>query len=182
MGFKHDEVVYILKQVGATDENIPAIMADLKDWYNGYLFNDEATECLYNSDMIMYFASHYEKRQRYPRKMLDANIATDYTKVKKIFNIQQREAEFIPILKELTTEGVVSAPITDFFNLERGFTDEDLVSLLFYMGWISIIDMQEGLYRFKIPNRVIAELYYDYFVDLVGREWHLVEEIPIVRD
>jgi hypothetical protein len=181
MGFKHDEVVFILQQVGATAENIPTIMDDLKDWYNGYLFNDEATERLYNSDMIMYFASHYEKKQRYPRKMLDANIATDYTKVKKIFNIQQREEEFIPILKELTTEGVVSAPITEFFNLEKGFTDEDLISLLFYMGWISIIDMQEGLYRFKIPNQVIAELYYDYFVDILERETGLNRKVSIVR-
>ena len=96
----------------------PALLTDLKAWYNGYLFNVEAEERLYNSDMIMYFASHYEKRKRYPSTMLDANIATDYSKVKKIFNIQQREEEFIPILKQLTMKGELFAQITDFFNLE----------------------------------------------------------------
>ena len=57
MGFRKNEVVYILQQVGATETEIPTLLADLKDWYNGYLFEPEATEPLYNSDMIMYFAS-----------------------------------------------------------------------------------------------------------------------------
>ena len=181
MGFKEAEVVDILLKVGAHAENLPTIMTDLKEWYNGYSFHAEAAERLYNSDMIMYFASHYEKRQQYPRKMLDANIDTDYSKVKKIFSIQQREEEFIPILKELTTEGVLSAEVTEFFNLERGFSEDDLISLLFYMGWITIQDFQEGLYRFKIPNQVIAELYYDYFVDIVEQETGLNRKVPFIR-
>lgn len=181
MGFKRDEVIDILRKVGATEENIPAIIVDLKDWYDGYLFNEEAPERLYNSDMIMYFASNYERRQLYPRKMLDANIATDYTKVKKIFSIQQREEEFTPLLKELTTEGVLSAQITEFFNLEKDISDEDVISLLFYMGWISIIDMKEGLHRFKMPNRVIQELYYDYFVNIVERETGLNRKVSLIR-
>jgi hypothetical protein len=154
MGFKRDEVAFILKQVGATDADIPTIIADLKDWYNGYLFHEEAEERLYNSDMIMYFASHYEGKKKYPRRMLDANIATDYTKVKKIFNIKQQEQAFIPVLKKLTGEGYVSSTLTEFFNLEKSFTEKDLISLLFYMGWITIQDIDEGIYNFQIPNRV----------------------------
>jgi hypothetical protein len=181
MGFKRDEVVYILQKVGATEEDIPTIIADLKDWYNGYLFHEEAEERLYNSDMIMYFASHYEKRKKYPRRMLDANIATDYTKVKKIFNIQQREQEFIPILKELTTEGVLSAEITEFFNLEKAFSDSDLISLLFYMGWITIKGESEGRYIFKMPNRVIRDLYYNYFIDIVEQETGLNRTVSKIQ-
>jgi hypothetical protein len=182
MGFRESEVAYILRQVGAAESDMPKLLADLKDWYNGYLFNEEATERLYNSDMIMYFASHYEKRQRYPRKMLDANIATDYSKVKKIFNIQQREQEFIPILKELTTEGVLSAPITDFFNLEHDFTENDLISLLFYMGWITIKEELEGEYIFTIPNRVVRDLYYNYFTDIIEQETGLNRTVPKIQD
>ena len=170
MGFTRSEVTYILKQVGATDTDIPSIIADLKEWYDGYLFNSEATQRLYNSDMIMYFAANYEEKKQYPRKMLDANIATDYTKVKKIFNIQQREQEFMPILRELTNEGILLAEITDFFNLEKPISEDDIISLLFYMGWITIIDEDEGIYRFRMPNRVVSELYYDYFVAIIEQE------------
>jgi hypothetical protein len=177
MGFKRDEVAYILKQVGATDADIPTIITDLKDWYNGYLFHEEAEERLYNSDMIMYFASHYEGKKKYPRRMLDANIATDYTKVKKIFNIKQQEQAFIPVLKALTADGFVSSTLTEFFNLEKSFTEKDLISLLFYMGWITIQDIDEGIYNFQIPNRVIQELYYEYFIDIIEREYGLNETV-----
>ncbi len=170
LGFKRDEVVHILRKVGATEDNIPKLIADLKDWYNGYLFNIEAEERLYNADMIMYFASSYEDRQRYPRPMLDANIATDYMKVKQVFNIQQREEDFIPVLKQLTSEGLLSSEITYFFNLEKPFTEDDLISLLFYMGWVTIHDEMDGIFRFKMPNRVVSELYYDYFVTIAERE------------
>ena len=181
MGFKRHEVIDILKQVGAEEENIPQLMADLKDWYNGYLFHDEAKERLYNSDMIMYFASHYEGKKKYPRKMLDANIATDYTKVKQVFNIQRREEEFIPILKTLTTEGVLSAEITEFFNLEKTFSNFDLISLLFYMGWITIRDINNGLHNFQIPNRVVRELYYHYFIEIVEKETGLNRKVPQIQ-
>jgi Predicted AAA-ATPase len=182
MGFKREEVKYILKKVGATEGNIPLIMEDLKEWYNGYLFHGEATERLYNSDMIMYFASHYEEKQKYPTRMLDANIATDYTKVKKVFNIQQREEEFIPILKELTTEGVLTAQITDFFNLEKKITDNDLISLLFYMGWITIKAESEGRFIFEMPNRVIRDLYYNYFIDIVEAETGLNRSVLKIQN
>ena len=181
MGFKRDEVAFILKKVGAADADIPNIIADLKEWYDGYLFNEEAIERLYNSDMIMYFAANYEEKKKYPRKMLDANIATDYTKVKRIFNIKQQEQEFIPVLKELTTNGVLTAPITEFFNLEKGFTEYDLISLLFYMGWVTIKEMDEGLHRFVIPNHVVKELYYDYFIDIIEREYGLNRLIPKIQ-
>ena len=181
MGFRKNEVVYILQQVGATETEIPTLLADLKDWYNGYLFEPEATEPLYNSDMIMYFASHYERKKKYPRKMLDANIATDYYKVKKIFSIQDREQEFIPVLKQLTTEGSLKAKLTDFFNLEKAFSESDLVSLLYYMGWITIKGEDEGMYIFQIPNQVIRELYYNYFTDIVEQESGLNRSVSLIE-
>ena len=182
MGFKRPDVEYILRQVGAPEARLPNLIADLKDWYNGYLFHSSAKETLYNSDMIMYFASQYEDNQEYPQPMLDANIASDYTKVKKIFNIQQREQVFIPILKKLTGEGTLTAAITHFFNLEKTFTEYDLISLLFYMGWITIKDLDSGLYNFKMPNLVIRELYYNYFVDITEQEAGLNHRISDIQN
>ncbi len=182
LGFRESEVVHILRQVGATEGDIPELIEDLKEWYDGYLFNIEAEERLYNSDMIMYFASYYEKKKRYPPVMLDANIATDYTKVKQVFNIQQREDEFIPVLKQLTAEGTLSAQITYFFNLIKPITEDDLISLLFYMGWITIQDKEDGIFRFKMPNRVISELYYDYFLTIVERESGLNNAVLKIRN
>ncbi len=164
MGFTKAEVETIMRAIGATDALLPQIMADLTAWYDGYLFSKQATERLYNSDMVMYFAEQYEQNQTYPEKMLDTNIASDYTKVRKVFTTNSDESTYIPLLKKITEEGTASAILTDIFNFEKTFSQEDIVSLLFYMGWLTIKDVEEGEYTFKIPNHVIRELYYEYFV------------------
>ena len=172
LGFKKNEVADILRAIGASEADLPKLMGDLTEWYNGYLFNHEATEKLYNSDMVMYFAQEYERRKRYPQKMLDTNIASDYTKVRKVFIANSEDTTYLPLLKQLTTEGETAAQLTDLFNFELPFNEYDITSLLFYMGWLTIkaAEEGEGEYIFKIPNRVIQELYYDYFVAISEQE------------
>jgi Predicted AAA-ATPase/PD-(D/E)XK nuclease superfamily len=173
MGFTKPEVEAIMRAIGINENNMPTIIADVTAWYDGYLFNDDATERLYNSDMVMYFAEQYEATGSYPKKMLDINIASDYTKVRKVFVVNSDEATYIPLLKKITSEGRVSAAITDIFNFEKLFEESDTISLLFYMGWLTIKTIEEGEYVFKMPNRVIQELYYDYFVVINEEETQL---------
>jgi Predicted AAA-ATPase/PD-(D/E)XK nuclease superfamily len=173
MGFKKAEVETIMQLIGATDSVLPQIMDDLTAWYDGYLFNTNATEKLYNSDMVMYFAADYERLKQYPERMLDINIASDYTKVRKVFITNSKEDTYIPLLKKLTTEGVVLAQITNIFNFEKTFEEADIISLLFYMGWLTIEGKEAGYHAFKIPNHVIRELYYDYFVAISEQETQL---------
>lgn len=173
LGFKKTEVEDILHAIGATEAQLPQLISDLTAWYDGYLFNRNATERLYNSDMVMYFAKYFERYQTYPEKMLDTNIASDYTKVRKVFVTNSDESTYIPLLKTITQEGVVSAVLTDIFNFEKTFEQEDIISLLFYMGWLTIKGEDEGIYNFIIPNHVIRELYYDYFVAISEQETSL---------
>jgi hypothetical protein len=173
MGFTKAEVEAIMRAVGAKETDLPQIIMDLTAWYDGYLFSRRATEKLYNSDMVMYFAEQYEAAQTYPEKMLDTNIASDYTKVRKVFMTNAEDTTYIPLLKKIAYDGNVSAVLTDIFNFELPFTEYDIISLLFYMGWLTIQEADEGGYLFKIPNRVIQELYYDYFVAISEQETNL---------
>ena len=173
MGFKKEEVETIMQLVGVTADKMPQVMSDLTAWYDGYLFNADTTEKLYNSDMVMYFAEHYEVWKQYPEEMLDTNVASDYTKVRKVFVSNSKVDTYIPLLKKLTIEGVVLAKITNIFNFEKPFEEEDIISLLFYMGWLTIIEKEAGYHYFKIPNHVIRELYYDYFVTISEQETQL---------
>jgi hypothetical protein len=173
MGFTRQEVEAIMRGIGVSEDLMPKIMSDLTEWYDGYFFNEDATEHLFNSDMVMYFAEQYEATRSYPRKMLDTNIASDYTKVRKVFVTNSDATTYIPLLKKITTEGTISAAMTDIFNFEKFFTESDTISLLFYMGWLTIKTIEEGEYVFKMPNRVVQELYYDYFVVINEEETQL---------
>ncbi|MEM1120494.1 MAG: AAA family ATPase, partial [Bacteroidota bacterium] len=101
VGFKTDEVETILRGVNVSDEGLPNIMEDLKVWYDGYAFSRDVKERLYNSDMVLYFADHYSYDQSYPDDLLDINIASDYTKVRRLFKIKNREKEQLRYLDDL---------------------------------------------------------------------------------
>jgi Predicted AAA-ATPase len=175
MGFTEQEVTAIMQAVGVSESNIPKIMSDLTEWYNGYLFHHKATERLYNSDMVMYFAEQYERYQFYSDKMLNINIVRDYPKVQEVFVVNSEDTIYVPLLKKIVSEGRTSAILTEIFNFEKPFDEYDIVSLLFYMGWLTIKQAEEGEcnYTFNIPNRVIQELYYDYFVAISEQETNL---------
>jgi hypothetical protein len=173
MGFTEQEVVEILKAIGVSEALLPKMMTDLTAWYDGYLFSEDAKERLFNSDMVMYFAERYEATGDYPKKMLDTNIASDYMKVRKVFMTNSEADTYIPLLKKLTTEGHITSRLTDIFNFEKPFEEEDIVSLLFYMGWLTMQSEEEGFYTFTMPNHVIRELYYDYFVAISEQETQL---------
>jgi PD-(D/E)XK nuclease superfamily len=114
--------------------------------------------------MVLYFASEYIERQSYPREMLDPNIASDYSKIQKFFNIQGNPEQYASVLSDLLEKGVVCATLTSQYSFARGFTPDDLVSLLFYMGFLTITGEELGTYNFSFPNYAVKKLYADFFL------------------
>jgi PD-(D/E)XK nuclease superfamily/Predicted AAA-ATPase len=163
MGFTHAEVREMLYQLEIPTRKIPAIMVDLKDWYDGYLFTADVEETLFNPNLVLYFLKEYSVKNKYPYEMLDANIMTDYRKIRNIFQIGGNETEKFALLDELVKVGYVEFPLTRVFNLEYELTDEDFLSLLFYMGMLTFKEAGSSDWRFEVPNYVIKKLYFEYF-------------------
>ena len=175
MGFEENEVKGILKGIGIKSTNLTTILNDLRAWYDGYLFNADAKKHLYNPDMVLYFAALYKANKKYPDEMLDTNIASDYRKIRNIFKIQQREEGHFNTLKILSDKGEIAAELTAQFSLEKEFGQDDLVSLLFYIGFFTIQARELGGFIFTFPNYVIQKLYADYFITLIKQQ----AELPI---
>jgi hypothetical protein len=167
VGFDEAEVQGILAAIDMPEEQIPSTINDLHLWYDGYLFSRKAKNRLFNPNMVLYFAQEYIATQEYPEEMLDANIATDYGKIQKLFSIQGKEEEYLHILKELLESGEVSTSLTTQYSFTRNFTQSDLVSLLFYMGFLTIKSENLKTYTFSFPNYVIKKLYADYFFNTI---------------
>jgi hypothetical protein len=170
MGFTQDEVVTLLKKIEVPENQLVTVLQDVKTWYDGYLFGRYHTEHLYNPNMVLYFAQEYQKNQKYPALMLDANIASDYVKIRNLFNIQGNAEQFTRVLKLLTEVGGIDSRLVPMFNLERAFGSEDLVSLLFYMGFLTIQYEDLGSYYFTFPNYVVRKLYNNYFLEVVAQQ------------
>jgi Predicted AAA-ATPase/PD-(D/E)XK nuclease superfamily len=167
MGFDETEVTKLLQKIGTKKADLPIVLDDLRVWYDGYLFNVKAKNHVYNPDMVLCFALHYQQYKNYPDTLLDNNIASDYSKIRNVFKIKNQENQNLEALRILTETGRVTSQLTTQFSFEKNFGKDDLVSLLFYMGFLTVEKADLAALVFKFPNFVIKRLYADYFVSIL---------------
>lgn len=163
MGFREEEVRDILSGIGIKESELVEMIPLIRQWYDGYLFEEDIKERLYNSDMVLYFASQYARENKYPKDLLDPNIATDYNKIRRLFKIKGKEKEHLKYLEELLETGEIKSPLIRQYELSKRFDRGDFISLLYYTGIITIDRPHYTSVFFKMPNYVIKELYYQYF-------------------
>lgn len=166
-GFIQEEVNYsleesIFKKCQNIDKN--NLLLKIKTWYNGYLFNVEAKNRVYNATLVNYFISQYNyDRCKNPVKMLDVNVASDYKAIMRLFNIGNSERNY-KILEELIEQNSITGVIKDRYDLNQEFSRDDFITLIYSMGFITIKEeLFDDRYIFEIPNYVIKILYFNYF-------------------
>ena len=165
VGFNLDEVKYSLENClfNYCDSNKEKIYEDVKDWYNGYLFNIKATTRIYNATLVNYFISNFDKDICiYPSNMLDSNIASDYRTIMKLFYVGNREQNN-EILKTIIDTGEIVGFLKDRYDIEKEFAEDDFITLLYSMGFITIKKSLFNKIVFQIPNYIIKHLYFNYF-------------------
>ena len=164
IGFTRDEVAELLQPLANTcHADQTTLLDDVTHWYNGYRFNSDAPQTVFNADMVLYFIKNFDcKRCAYPKYMLDENIASDYGKILAMFNIGNRDENFA-VLDELLNQGEIIAQQRRKFDFDKGFDRDDFISLLAYMGFVSLNGETLSGEVFVIPNHVIRVLYFQYF-------------------
>ena len=183
IGFTNEEVKQLIQPLIAActiEEN--QAMRDITLWYNGYRFHGNVNHTVFNADMVLYFLDNFDyKRCAYPKKMLDANIASDYGKLMGLFSIGSRDANY-EVLDELLNKGEVIAQQIEKFDFDKGFDRNDFISLLAYMGFVSLNGETLSGEVFVIPNHVIRVLYFQYFKVELERINHIrVPERAILK-
>jgi len=170
MGFTEQEVRQILKDINVSEDSFQETLHDMRKWYNGYKFNEEAENKLYNPNMVLYFAKTYIQRKKYPKQLLDPNITTDTSKLRSLF--QNRNQNYRLHLQEILNHKrkPIYSYLTEMFSLEQDFSRQDFISLLYYMGMLTIVDEQLGAKQFAPPNYVIEKLYHQYFFQKLLQE------------
>jgi hypothetical protein len=181
MGFTEAEVKDILKGININDSQIDGMMDEIRRWYNGYLFDVEGQSRMYNSDMVLYFAKEYQNRGKYPQSLLDTNISSDYGKIGKLFRLSGKESLKSKILSDLLSGEDIYTQLTEQFSFARKFTEYDFLSLLFYMGLLTIKGPYRSGIHLQIPNDVIKQLYFQYFGELLERSVDFQSEMVKVE-
>jgi len=163
-GFTHPEVVRMIQSVSSKSDQAESekLAEEIRDWYNGSKFSPDASEKIYNPQLVITFLSSYIQQNAYPREMADVNVVSDYKKISGIIEILP-ENEQEDIINEVLTAGKISESLTNQYNFERKFTKTDAVSLLYYNGLLTIENAYFELIIYTVPNYVIRQLYWEYF-------------------
>ncbi len=169
MGFTKEEVVEIMESQNISKENQENILPIMKENYDGYMFSIYGKEKIYNSNMCLYFLNEYTQYQEIPEQLIDINIASDYSKLGKMLDLCKGNEREKIIEQTVSGEGIISE-ITAKFNPAMEFTEKDLVSMLYYLGYLTIEGEEVGYPKLNIPNKVMKEIYSDYFLRILKDE------------
>ena len=179
LGFSKEDVKYLMIEIDIPKEKQEELLPIIKENYDGYVFSDEIdTEKLnayklYNSNMTLYFLDAYQEQQKVPKVMIDTNILSDYKKIEAFMNLCQNMNK-IELLEKIVAEEPVESELTEKFNAEISFGEKELISLLFYLGYLTIVKVGFSKSSFKIPNDVIRKIYSEYFLEYISRKAQII--------
>jgi hypothetical protein len=149
----------------------------LRTSYNGYRFSENAADSLYNPTLSLYFLEALQRYGRYPKPILDENLAMDRHKLVYVSGLPRGEDILI---KALSGDEALTIP-----ELARRFGVEDMLkavkdqtfiaSLMYYFGILTWDGGTPfGECRLKIPNLVARSLYVERVVyRVVDDRWRV---------
>lgn len=174
LGFCKQDVKYLMNELEIDEENQKELLPIIKTNYDGYVFSDEINGeniekyKMYNSNMTLYFLNEYESLNKIPEKLVDINILSDYGKIEAFMDLCKNMNK-IDILEKIVAGEAIESTLTEKFNAEIAFGEKELISLLYYLGYLTIVNKGYSRCKFKIPNDVIRKIYSEYFLTYISR-------------
>jgi hypothetical protein len=108
--------------------------------------------------MVLFFLEYFNLRG-YPKDLLDENVKTDYSKLRGLIIGTSEKSKLQSIIEEINLNSLLNLTLVKRFNFSQRFNDNELKSLLFYLGLLTFSDSPN---QFAIPNYVIRTLYREY--------------------
>jgi hypothetical protein len=159
-GFTREEVEWLMQETGV-DKNL--IKVDMESYYNGYMFNKNAENKVYNSQMILYLFNQVLQLGEQPEQIIDTNLQTDYERLCRLAENENNREKLL----QITREDGIAGNIIEKFSLDKLNNDEYFISFLFYLGMLTNGGMRKGKTWLKIPNYSIKTLYWEYAVSYI---------------
>ena len=171
LGFSEEDVRKMFRyyqEAGALQGNIEEMIEEMKPWYDNYCFAKASLgkrEHMFNSDMVLYYLQHRVNYNETPEQMIDPNTRTDYSKMKKLIQLDKLDGDRKGVLRKITEEGEIIATLEPSFPANRLTAPEIFPSLLFYYGMLTIKGTRGDRTILSIPNNNVRKQYYEYALE-----------------
>jgi hypothetical protein len=135
----------------------------VKNHYNGYHFVSSDGEAVYNSTLVMYFLNHLCRYKTIPKRLLDVNLKTDISWVRRLTaSNPQNTEEFVD---QLTLHNQIPYDqifLLEKFNMYQFFEKSFFPVSFFYLGMLT---KQDDFYL-KLPNLNLRQIFVEYFNEI----------------
>ena len=170
VGFTHAETRRLFEDFRGTGKYVNDVESHLrtvKAWYDGYCFSEQKVgeELVFNCDMALYYLSYLVANGNPPKKLIDANIRSDWNKLRAIL-AAQRHAETVegvlPLTEELADHDEVTFDLVDSFPIEKVLDEKNFKSLYYYYGIVTMGSVRRDRLWFRVPNECVRRQVFDY--------------------
>ena len=158
-GFRHDDLRAIADYYGTqcgfdADKAYDAALT----WYDNYRFGSADAPPLANTTIVLGFFSHLWRTGKFPDNMIDANLRTDYAKIRHLVTINRRLNGNFHVLENLLAGGSLEEPLVESFQAHELTNKENFTSLLYWLGITTVTGRDFELVKFGLPNETLKEL------------------------
>ena len=177
LGFSTDDVRTMFnyyKEVGMLPAhcNVEAMIEEMRPWYDNYCFSEDCLEDpgrVFNCDMVLYYLRNFTSYGRSPKNMLDPNTKTDYSKLRKLIQLDSLDGNRRGVLADIISEGQITATLHESFSAMEMTKPDYFPSLLFYYGMLTIKGAEGSMPILGIPNNNVRIQYYNYLLENLDR-------------
>ena len=167
LGFTQDEMNDLLDAIYEEHGIDPAtrkiVMETIKNNYNGYHIVDPFGESVYNSTIAMFFLEKFVDTKEIPDFLIDVNLKTDISWVKRLTNSNPERTE--ELVNELLIENRInytSTYLVEKFSMSQFFEKTFYPISFYYLGMLTKEDEQ----YMCLPNLNMKSIFTDYFNDI----------------
>jgi len=167
LGFTQREMGQLLDEVYRDYEIEPAtrqeVEAVLKNHYDGYRFVTPEGEALYNPTLVMYFLKQLCDEKIIPKRLIDLNLRTDISWVRRLTASNPKNAEeFVDQLTFYNKIPFDEVLLVEKFNLFQFFEKSFFPISFFYLGMLTKRDD----FYLKLPNLNMQQIFVEYFNEI----------------
>ena len=155
----HNEVKEIINEIACDKEKT---FNEMLENYDGYKFSKRASEKVFNPSLTMYYLSSLAKINMPPEELMDSNIISNYEQIKNIISL----GDYKNIITNILDDGLTKSELVYNFDLQTEFNNDDIISLLYYFGYLTIDSGSTNIITFTIPNKVIRQVFNRYFLSI----------------
>ena len=171
LGFSEADVRVMIRyyrEAGVLKREENDLIDEMKPWYDNYCFAKASVYTdpkMFNCDMVCYYLNRVMQTGESPEDMIDPNTRTDYSKMKKLLQLDQLDGNRRGVLHQIAEDGYIYAKPMESFPAKDLVKPQSFVSLLLYYGMLTIGEVRGADLKLIIPNNNVRQQYYGYLME-----------------